>query len=179
MHESSVRGTHSYGFSYHEQSQVKTFKTHYILEAIKALENIRPDKFIFHNRYSTTGDWQLHVNNQPITANGESFVFNGVISQATKEENQEKYGITLQTDNDGELFLAAGDKKKFIENCRGSIAGLYMDDKLNIFTVKNRRRPLWIHHADDGSRIVASTVSILRRAGIEGCTEVKNGVAKL
>ena len=50
---------------------------------------------IYHNRYSTSGDFKNHLNNQPIEIGDTSLCFNGVIDMGTKSQMEEKYQIKM------------------------------------------------------------------------------------
>ena len=56
-------------------------------------------------RYSTSGDYKVMDNNQPLQQNNVCMAFNGVLSQKTKEEIEEEYQIVLENDNDGYLLM--------------------------------------------------------------------------
>lgn len=172
--QSSIRGTHSYGVSFFGPEGIRTKKFHVIEEAKTAMSGDRPNHFIFHNRYSTTGDWKHHDNNQPVVIENASLVFNGVISQASRERNQEKYKLSLETTNDGEILLRQEDKEGFVRKCRGSLAGLLLEDS-HLHYFRNERRPLWIHEFKKKGFIIASTADILARSGVAECEPVQVG----
>jgi glucosamine 6-phosphate synthetase-like amidotransferase/phosphosugar isomerase protein len=162
IRQSKIRGLHSFGLS-DGKNFYKEFQVESIVEKVKHL-NLK--EFIFHNRYSTSGDYKDHNNNQPIILGSSSLVFNGIISQATKEENQIKYGITLSTDNDGEILLHQKNIPEFLDNLSGSFAGLmYLDGKM--FHYRNSRRPAYQTVTKNGSIIIASTKDIMLRAGVK------------
>lgn len=164
IHESAVRGVHSFGFSYLHNGIILTEKRHKVEDIIQCLDEIGPDKFIFHNRYSTTGDFLDHENNQPVNIESFSLVFNGVISQASREKNEETYQLALSTTNDGEIFARTKNKQAFIEEHSGSFAGLYCDGK-DFYAFRNKRRPLW-YSGNNETVFVASTRDILKRAEV-------------
>ena len=162
VEQSKIRGLHSFGYSYYKDNMtVKKF--HNLTE----VDLPKTNKLIYHNRYSTSGDYLNHQNNQPIFVNNISLVFNGVIDMGTKEQMQDKYNINMETDNDGEILI----KKcgfdydaivDFVKNMTGSFAGLLMHKDKVIF-IRNSRRPAWIvkkHKA----YYIASTKDILLRA---------------
>lgn len=171
--EISIRGIHSFGFSFIERGELKTIKEFEINEIKKSLIFYSPNKFIFHNRYSTSGDWKKHENNQPIAINKNSIVLNGVISQSTKAENEKKYLMDLSTENDAEILLRSADKNTFIKNHKGSLAGMICI-RGNYFAFRNERRPLWYSRkAQD--LFVASTKDCFLRAGIKQFSQVPTG----
>lgn len=140
--EASVRGLH------HEGSRV--------------VENAG----IYHTRYCTSGETP-----QPLHYAGRWLAFNGVIDMGTKEEMEQRYMISMDTDNDGELFLqlcnSDEDILEFINNPKRTFAGvLLLKDRL--IAVRNHGRPLWLH-ISPGYIIIASTRDIFERAGIDVC----------
>ena len=160
--QSKIRGLHSFGYSYYDNNVLKTIKKHTINQIKLPITN----KLIFHNRYSTSGDYKNHNNNQPIDLISISLVFNGVIDMRTKEEMQEHYNITMTTDNDGEipLQLYGSDYKKiaeFIKNIKGSFAGLMLTQN-KLLAIRNANRPAWVLKLDD-SIFIASTKDIFKR----------------
>lgn len=162
VEQSKIRGLHSFGYSFYNNNlNIKKF--HNLTEVNLPITN----KIIYHNRYSTSGDYQNHDNNQPIYINDISLVFNGVIDMGTKEEMEKRYSISMQTDNDGEILIkkCGFDKniiKDFVKNMKGSFAGLLMHKEKVIF-IRNERRPAWMVKKHDAV-YVASTRDILLRA---------------
>tara|TARA_R110000737_G_scaffold58791_1_gene85121 strand:+ start:1669 stop:2280 length:612 start_codon:yes stop_codon:yes gene_type:complete len=160
--QSKIRGLHSFGYSYFEE-EIKTKKRH----DIKNVNLPIAKKIIYHNRYSTSGDYKDHNNNQPISNPDMSLVFNGVLDMGTKEEIENKYEISMQTDNDGEILLhkCGADKEKlihFLKNNKGSFAGLILTSSNELLAVRNPNRPLWkLEH--DNATYFASTKDIFKR----------------
>jgi glutamine phosphoribosylpyrophosphate amidotransferase len=160
--QSKIRGLHSFGFSFFD-GQLKTSKHH----DIDAVEFPFVNKIIYHNRYSTSGDYKDHNNNQPISIENTSLVFNGVLDMRTKKEMEAHYGITMRTDNDGEILLklCGSDKSKiqeYVKNTSGSFAGLILTNDNTMFAIRNKNRPLWrLNH--DGALFYASTRDIFKR----------------
>lgn len=163
--ESSIRGTHSFGYSYIDD-KIITKKFHDINEAIKSISEISPGQFIFHNRYSTSGDYKDHLNNQPIAIGDKSLVFNGVISQMNKSRMEEFYQVKMQTENDGEIALLKNFNEDFLKSLKGSFAGSWIINN-KIYYFRNPRRPLYISHQDNFT-VIASTKDILARSGLNG-----------
>tara|TARA_R100000234_G_C4977981_1_gene169382 strand:- start:368 stop:1084 length:717 start_codon:yes stop_codon:yes gene_type:complete len=166
MKESSIRGVHSFGFAYTEKGKIRNSKHHKIKNAIEFfMENIHED-FIYHNRYSTSGDWKNHNNNQPIMYKESSLVFNGVISMKEKAEMEKEYKIKMTQDNDGEIFLQNIENAlQFVENNKLSFAGLFFKNK-KIYALRNNLRPTW-YSIKDKAVYIASTKDILLRSGLK------------
>ena len=125
------------------------------------------NKIIYHNRYSTSGDYKNHDNNQPIAIGNMSLVFNGVLDMRTKQEMEQHYGIEMETDNDGEILLrlcgSDPDKiQEYVQNTTGSFAGLILTQDNTMYAVRNKNRPLWaLNHS--GAVFYASTRDIFKR----------------
>lgn len=165
---SRIRGLHSFGYSFLNNDQIITKKFLKYDQFLNSLKASAPEKFIAHFRYSTSGDYQNEQNNQPITKEGLSMVFNGVIDMRTKEQMEEAYNVDLQTDNDGELaviYKSRSDQefKNLVKN--KSYAGAFLDFEGNIKVFRNINRPCHIGKLNE-IRILASTKDILNRAGI-------------
>jgi glucosamine 6-phosphate synthetase-like amidotransferase/phosphosugar isomerase protein len=162
IRQSKIRGLHSFGFSFYD-SGVRTLKYHDIEEVQLPLVN----KIIYHNRYSTSGDYKNHSNNQPITIGNMSLVFNGVLDMRTKAEMETYYGITMETDNDGEIVLklcGSNTQKiqEYVQKTMGSFAGLILTQDNVMLAIRNRNRPLWmLKH--DSAIFYASTRDIFKR----------------
>jgi glucosamine 6-phosphate synthetase-like amidotransferase/phosphosugar isomerase protein len=161
--ESSIRGIHSFGYSFVKDKKLITRKYHDLKEVKLPLTN----KIIYHNRYSTSGDFKNHKNNQPIHIDNMSLVFNGVIDMRTKKQMENAYNIFMETDNDGEILIqrCGNDKKlieRFVNDIRGSFAGIILDEKENLFVIRNKKRPCWILEYDN-AKFVASTRDIFKR----------------
>ena len=133
--ESSIRGIHSFGYSFVKDKKLITRKYHDLKEVKLPLTN----KLIYHNRYSTSGDFKNHKNNQPIHIDNMSLVFNGVIDMRTKKLIE-----------------------RFVNDIRGSFAGIILDEKENLFVIRNKKRPCWILEYDN-AKFVASTRDIFKR----------------
>ena len=161
IQQSKIRGLHSFGYSYYD-NELKTIKQHNISD----IDFPVSDRIIFHNRYATSGDYLDHNNNQPISVNEMSLVFNGVIDMRTKEEMQESYNIQMQTENDGELViqLCGNDQEKiidYIKKIKGSFAGLIMMNN-KMYAIRNKNRPAWKLEYNNATYI-ASTKDIFKR----------------
>lgn len=168
--QAAIRGLHAFGAVYYDSvyERLNIIKEHCLDNLLYKLSKELFQDCILHMRYSTSGDWRDHANNQPVTLNGISVAFNGVISMKTKDGMEEEYGIDMQTDNDGELFLRhlldGGDPIDFIADMEGSFAGIwYEEDGARLHACRNMRRPLW--YVDYGvEQVYTSTRDIIKRA---------------
>lgn len=160
IEESQIRGLHAFGICFDGHKVVKALSPGPIMDAINKTDF---KSCIAHNRYSTSGDYTIEENNQPIVISDKILVWNGVISQAKREKNEKKFDVKLETDNDGEIFLHQKDPLKFIEGV-GSFAGLWYENR-RLHALRNARRPLYF--ATEGPlTVMASTKDILKRAGV-------------
>lgn len=165
--ESRIRGLHAAGFwcdgelCRHPDWKRATAKLDALLE-----EASGPVSVIAHLRYSTSGDYTLPQNNQPVAVRDRVLVFNGVLDQRSKSERQQDFAEELETDNDGEHFLIALDRgeapEDWIGRQTGSFAGLY-EEQGSVYALRNARRPLWRAETGFGT-FVASTKDIALRA---------------
>lgn len=170
--ESKIRGLHAFGFSaMMSDFTLITIKSHNLDRLLDALESLSlPLALIGHCRYSTSGNWLDHANNQPIEIEKDrgvlSLVFNGVISMSTKEQNEETYG-PLETENDGEIFLRkvleGEDWSEWVHKGKFSFAGLFFEGN-DVTMIRNAQRPLYFWNELKGSVFVASTKDIFKRA---------------
>jgi len=160
--ESKIRGLHSFGYSYFDK-EIKTKKHYELKNIVLPVSN----KIIYHNRYSTSGDYKNHDNNQPIHNEKMSLVFNGVLDMSTKKEIESKYKIKMKYDNDGEIILQTCGTdvnliQKFVKETTGSFAGIILTASNDILAIRNSKRPLWkLNHLD--SVYLASTRDIFKR----------------
>jgi len=173
---SRIRGLHAFGYSclYQGQIQVKKFLKYE--DFIKSITEDKPDNFIAHFRYSTSGDHKNEQNNQPLFKESISMVFNGVIDMASKEELEKKYNTHLDTENDGELALIHKDQSNedLLQLIRHkTFAGLFLNKEGQIEVLRNRQRPCY-KGSKEGNQIIASTKDILTRSGVtEEVEEIK------
>lgn len=158
--QSKIRGLHSFGYTYNAKKLV-TVKHHDLTKLELPLTN----KIIYHNRYSTSGDYKDHNNNQPITNKNISLVFNGVLDMRTKQEIEKHYNIKMQTDNDGEIILHKYEEnlEKYIKETTGSFAGLILTNCNKLLAIRNTNRPLWKVNVNEAVYF-ASTKDIFIRA---------------
>ncbi len=179
--QSKIRGLHAYGISYFRLGKLHNMKTHVLQDILSLLGSPSflsdpPHALIAHNRYSTSGDWQQHSNNQPIVIqeahHQHALVFNGVIDQGERADWQRKFGKRYVTDNDGEIVLREiiDDEEgwpEWFNKQRFSFAGAVLDSQGTITIFRNARRPLW--NADYGdAQFFASTSDILARSSVGG-----------
>jgi len=163
IYESKIRGLHSFGYSYYIDGLIKTEKHHDINSVKLPMSN----KIIYHNRYSTSGDYKNHENNQPIFNNELSLVFNGVLDMGTKKQIENKYNIQMETENDGEIILknCGADIElihNFVKGTSGSFAGIILTSSNKLLAIRNSKRPLWqLNHLD--CVYLASTKDIFKR----------------
>ena len=166
--ESMIRGKHATGISWLKDGQINTVR-----EPIPADEFI--DKFDFdqivdndgtvsligHIRYSTS-DIRF---NQPFTHHhGEfSIVHNGVLSQ----EDPGDWKYKTNTENDSEMIIhsiAAGQIPLY--DFRPASMAVVELHKTHLKAYRNEARPLWYVLGPGSNIIFASTMNILKRAGV-------------
>lgn len=162
-----IRGLHAFGVSYimpgGDLVTEKSFKPLPVEVLSRAMDG---GALIFHNRYSTSGDYKLMQNNQPIMAGGVSVALNGVISMKPRTEYEREYSVKCITDNDTEILnriLEKGLNPEFYFNqSQASISAVWINDG-RLYGYTNGKRPL--HYIKfDGSVIVVSTKDAVRRA---------------
>lgn len=172
--QSCIRGVHAFGIAWWSPSKgVQVFRSLDFEEVMSMVSEPLPCAIIFHNRYSTSGDYRIMANNQPVFVNGTALVFNGTVDMGTKEEMEQRYGITLQSDNDGEIVLndvLDGHPFRHISKSDKSFAGITIDNLGRVTAFRNKMRPLWLF-AEQTSTFICSTKDIASRAGLD----VKNG----
>ena len=163
--EACIRGEHAYGIAYiNAEGLLKVFKDTDKERVLNAIPQAMPERIIFHNRYSTSGDWRKPENNQPIHVGESALVFNGTIDMGTKDEMQKRYGILMQTDNDGEIVMndiLNGQPYAHIKDGQ-TFAGIYLN-RYRMFAFRNELRPLK-RIKEDGCEFVCSTKDIALRA---------------
>jgi glutamine phosphoribosylpyrophosphate amidotransferase len=174
MQNSRVRGLHAFGYSYYKNGVLTTKKFLKYKEFIDEINQDKPNKFIAHFRYSTSGEYTNQSNNQPITSLTAALAFNGVIDMGNKEEMESKYNCSLTTDNDGELVLKKFEEdtesvKEFIQN--KTFAGIFLTSN-KIIAIRNANRPAYIAEKN-GAKIICSTKDIMNRSGIVDVVTLK------
>jgi glutamine phosphoribosylpyrophosphate amidotransferase len=176
--ESKIRGLHAFGVAIRTEKGLTDFKT-FDFEDMKRWLRLAPkfDVLIGHNRYSTSGDYHNHKNNQPISIERTHVVFNGVITQASRNVYEKTFGKTYVTENDGEIFarkvVDMEDWAGFVFKGKFSFAGAFLQNDRAV-ALRNKNRPLWISEAN-GARFIASTQNIFTRAGFESSKEIPPG----
>lgn len=175
LYNSRIRGLHSFGYSYVSNSNIlETKKFLDYDEFCKEMSIDKPNKFIAHFRYSTSGDYLNLANNQPLVLNNVSLVFNGVLDMSPKTEIEQKYKINMSSDNDGELALIYKEKSNqylydLIKD--KSFAGLFMYNTGTIEVLRNKNRPCHFGLIEN-TKIVASTKDILLRSGVKKISSI-------
>ena len=175
--EARIRGEHAYGIAWHGQDGLHVFKSLDFGEVMNAVPDPLPERIIFHNRYSTSGDYRDMRNNQPIHVNGAALVFNGTVDMGTKAQMERRYGIRMETENDGEIVMRdieRGEPFAHIGSTHTAFAGMFLDSGGRMFALRNGMRPLWA--ADEsGDKWLVSTRDIALRAkfGVNYFTPVK------
>jgi len=160
---SQIRGLHSFGLAYVDDG-LKVEKAH----KLDDLDIPQATRIIFHNRYSTSGDYLDHNNNQPLANTETALVFNGVLDMRTKQEIEEAYGITMPCDNDGALLLELCENEpeimlEWTKERNASFAGLVLSRSNELTAFRNTNRPLWLA-TFNGGLYFASTRDIFKRA---------------
>jgi len=167
INQLKIRGTHAYGIAYVESNEIKRCKSNCIEFVCAQIDRLKLTTFIFHNRYSTSGDYKDDNNNQPIIVGDTAMVFNGVISMKTKPEMEQEFDIKMSTDNDGEIMLL---KPNEFYNPSASFAGVFLT-KSKCYGVRNNKRPMYLYQ-DENLQILVSTIDTLKRAGFD-CTKAR------
>lgn len=171
MKELCIRGLHSFGICMFDNNRYKLCKTlnKQFNNYIEEFKNSDTNKFIFHNRYSTSGDFKEIANNQPILVpKVGSLAFNGVLTMMTKKEFENYYNVNCLSYNDGEIFLQKMKENVDLEDFLNqekqcSFAGVFLM-KEKLFGIRNNKRPLYYYESDNGKYIV-STLDTIKRAG--------------
>lgn len=181
--ESTVRGLHAFGMAWTGLPGGPPLvynKTHNLRELLRHCPISRP--VIGHARYSLSGDWHDHANNQPLMRENRALVFNGVIDMGTKEQMEDRWGLPLPSYNDGEIFLELLEEnggstewaEDWVQRINGSFAGLWLEPN-RMCALRNARRPLWISY-QYGCTYFASTRDIFLRAGFADARCIRAGV---
>ena len=171
--ESKIRGKHAYGFAAKDKNGVTAVKEHNLKALISQIE--MPNLLIGHCRYSTSGDYKNHANNQPIQFKDEYMAFNGTIDMRTKPEMENNYNIVMESDNDGEIMLQSKDRMKLLDG-NITFAGLFLKgDEITAF--RNEHRPAYWAVKHD-SLYIASTADIMIRSLLRPIPLTANEVYK-
>lgn len=177
MKNSRIRGLHSFGYSFVKNNKIYNFKFIDYQKFIESLIQKKPEKFIAHFRYSTSGDWKVIENNQPIFLDDFCLAFNGVIDMSSKTEMEKKFDIKMKTENDGEIAIIKYKQGKdlfldFINQNKRTFAGVFLNKENQITAIKNNLRPLSISK-DKHATYLASTSDILSRSGLKSYDKLK------
>lgn len=176
IQQSKIRGLHAFGVSFYDDHIVtrKQFDppTEGFLEEFRERRRGREGMLIYHNRYSTSGDWWDMRNNQPVVVGDVAVALNGVVTMSPQEEWTERYGVGgFETENDTEilvrLIIRDGLRRvaaEIMEGRLGSVAmvALYRGQ---VWAFRNYARPLW-WFVENGGVYVVSTRDIAERAHV-------------
>lgn len=173
IYESRIRGMHAYGAAIAQRGALISYNKQFSLEQIIAFIakfKGREINLIAHTRYSTSGNWSDHDNNQPVvTEPGIALVFNGIVTQLKKAAWESAYSVRCETENDGELItkmLAAGvSVPDAIEQTGATFAGLWLTPD-GLYAYRNLKRPLYRSVHESGT-FYASTADIFKRAWVK------------
>lgn len=171
LKQSQIRGMHAYGVAYGYFGDSLCFKKTFDLnEIVNIIYSEQYNMLMAHTRYSTSGDWRVLANNQPISVGKDVLVFNGVVRMCSKNEYQKEFKEHYQTENDGEIVLRLMQKGKpyglLLRSYDVSYAGLHYI-KRQLFAMRNENRPLWLAR-HGGNTYVASTKDIFTRSFVSG-----------
>ena len=127
---------------------------------------LRNNIAIWHCRYSTSGDWKDHANNQPIKSGQRVIAANCVISMKAKAEYEQEYGIACDTDNDAEIFLKRIEKgiREEIIVEKGAFAGVWIENG-KIRAIRNNYRPLYISKHAGATWVMSTADAFYRTTG--------------
>ena len=164
LDESRCRGVHAFGYSFYSGGAIKTKKFLNYLKFKRSLISEKPNKFIAHFRYSTSGDWQKAELNQPLEDKSVALAFNGVISQKSKTGMEDEFNIRMPFENDGFILLDRLICGKS-DLPRGATYATCFLRGGEVFALRNRNRPLHLIDNED-YRLAVSTANIAKRAGI-------------
>ena len=169
IYQSKIRGLHSFGISYLENGIIKTEKTFDIPEIsfLDGFYKSQSNILIAHTRYSTSGDYKIMENNQPIQISENiSVALNGVLTMKPREEYEVEFDVQCITENDTEILARKIEKgmniSEFSRYITGSLAAVYIYNK-NLYAIRNNKRPMHVF-TYEGGVFVVSTVDIVDRA---------------
>lgn len=179
MTQAKIRGLHAFGFSLYQGRELVTVKNPTLPGILEDFEQAFSDRqvpvavpirLIYHNRYSTSGDYADPRNNQPIDIRkpeAMALVFNGVISQRDQPGYEAEFGVRCETANDGEVLmrkvLAGEDPAAFLTSGPMSFAGLWLRRE-RMTVLRNASRPLHYYRPNPNTVYFASTADIFDRA---------------
>jgi glutamine phosphoribosylpyrophosphate amidotransferase len=157
--ESKIRGMHAYGYAARLQTgETVCEKSNQLLPLLKTMPK-NPSLLIGHCRYSTSGDYKNHQNNQPLQHGQEYLAFNGVIDMRTKAEMEKAHGIKMTSENDGEIMLQAVDRLALLKQDITFSGVVLKTNSVQFF--RNEGRPGY-KATRHGCVYIASTANILR-----------------
>lgn len=164
--QSCIRGVHAFGVAFLCANGLYVTKDTSFRSVMAAVPDPLPRKIIFHNRYSTSGDFRDMANNQPVCIDRWAMVFNGTVDMGTKEEMERHSGYHMATDNDGELvlrdYITRGTFERVADE-RATFAGIFLNEDGRMFALRNALRPLWAFRVQ-GGQFITSTRDIASRA---------------
>lgn len=184
--ESTIRGLHSFGLTWNHprkgHTTAKLISEQAVQDTLSWVAGhslIKPLSVIGHCRYSTSGDWHIEKNNQPLVVSyypETALAFNGNIHMGLREEYEKVFDDHYETDNDGEIFLKKlmvneGEAIELISDRKVSFAGLILQHN-RILAIRNEHRPLYFSRWAGGV-LFASTQDIFSRAGIPGAQKLE------
>lgn len=180
--QACIRGVHAFGVAFLTANGLYVTKGTSFSSVMDAVPDPLPRKIIFHNRYSTSGDYRDMANNQPVCVGDWAMVFNGTVDMGTKEEMERHSGYHLTTDNDGELVLRDYINRGTFEriaDARATFAGIFLNAGGRMFALRNGLRPLWAFPVT-GGQFVVSTRDIASRAKLDtSCGALLQPLVKL
>jgi glutamine phosphoribosylpyrophosphate amidotransferase len=156
--ESRIRGMHAYGYAAVQDGVIVEQKSNTLKPLLMSIKT--PTMLIGHCRYSTSGDYKNHLNNQPLRHEDEWLVFNGVIDMRTKAEMERAHGIEMKSENDGEIMLQSKNRTAMLKSGI-TFSGLTLNSHRVAF-FRNEGRPGY-KATRFGATFIGSTADILRR----------------
>ena len=173
--ETKIRGLHSFGTAYFKNGKIK-IKKEFELNFDKLFGkfiNSNSKRIIFHCRYSTSGDYHKHKNNQPIKVGKVAIAMNGIISMERKKKYEKQFNVECKSGNDAEIILRKD--MKYLEFLNEynyvSFAGVFLK-KNKIVGLRNNKRPMYKFKYRE-SKFIVSTADIAVRSGIDNVKIVK------
>ena len=165
----NIRGTHAYGIVSlinGKYDLYKTFDLDQIQEYLKIV-CVPSAKILFHNRYSTSGNYDDMDNNLPQGDEKLGYIsFNGVLEQSDSSNWHRLYDIDASNDNDVQILLKLMEQGHSILDLlkrypNWSLAACMLTpDKLLGF--RNNKRPLY-HYQDGDLEMFISAVDPIAR----------------
>jgi glutamine phosphoribosylpyrophosphate amidotransferase len=173
MRESKIRGLHSFGFSFQNGPGYNTCKSRDLEPIIQTLREYKPKSLIYHNRYSTSGDFNIVANNQPIADGSLSVAVNGVISMKPKAEYEKEFGVKCESENDAEVLLRILemdlDLVQFLKDFPEITCAMVYMKGPKILALRNNKRPLHYFKLNNSIYVISTrdiAERVFRRYGI-------------